>query len=480
MTWLSKLRTPGFTASISLLCVAANAHAAALPSAGQVFERYVRATGGESAWRSKRSERDEIEGRALGSNRVILRATLLHTRSGNALHQIHAPEEASEGVYNGIAWAWTKLSGPRIKHGVDRDEAIRAARMLEEADWRRLFPKSRVADVEEIEGRRCYRVSMLPSDEGRAEWFDAETGLLVKQETLDSVSTVESWLERDGLKQPASLLITRGDLTYRLTYLNVSYNDVPKPDSLRYPATVEQYLAAERAGTALPNAEEIIERHIFESGGSPAYEKLKTQKVTGTLDFISRNVAARTEAWSGGDGRYYQLLDSPGLGKEEQGSDGRVAWERSSVLGPRARPRKSGSDLGLTLDAAEVIGWRYMVGEVRTEAEETIDGHDCYRVRLTGRDAAPAAIRWYDRTSGLLYRTSLSFKTEMGPVPAVMTYEAYRLVEGIRWPVRIHMTISGQEMVFHADEVALNSPIDEAVFQLPEEIQQLADMQEDR
>jgi len=191
-------------------------------------------------------------------------------------------------------------------------------------------------------------------------------------------------------------------------------------------------------------------------------------------------VAARTEAWSGGDGRYYQLLDIPGLGKEEQGSDGRVAWERSSVLGPRARPRKSGSDLGLTLDAAEVIGWRYMVGEVRTEAEETIDGHDCYRVRLTGRDAAPAAIRWYDRTSGLLYRTSLSFKTEMGPVPAVMTYEAYRLVEGIRWPVRIHMTISGQEMVFHADEVALNSPIDEAVFQLPEEIQQLADMQEDR
>ena len=44
----------------------------------------------------------------------------------------------------------------------------------------------------------------------------------------------------------------------------------------------------------------------------------------------------------------------------------------------------------------------------------------------------------------------------------------------------IHMTMSGQEMVFHADEVALNSPIDEAVFQLPEEIQQLRDMQEDR
>jgi len=80
----------------------------------------------------------------------------------------------------------------------------------------------------------------------------------------------------------------------------------------------------------------------------------------------------------------------------------------------------------------------------------------------------------------LLYRASVSFKTDMGLVPAVMTYEAYRTVEGIQWPVQIHMTISGQEMLFHADDVALNGPIDETVFQLPDNVRQIAEGQEQR
>ena len=477
MIWLSTPRRIGFVLSSVSLCLAAPAP---LPSAAQVFDRYIRATGGEKAWHSKYSERDDIEGRSLDNNAVVLRATLTHTRAGNALHEVTAPEEAREGVYNGVAWAWTKLSGSRIKRGADRDEALRSARMLEEGDWRKVYPKSRVEGVEDIEGKRCYRVSLLPARATLTDWFDVETGLLARRSSPDTLSTVESWRERDGLKQPASFLVVRGDLTYRLAYLNVSYNGVPRPESLRYPAQVEEYLAAERAGTALPSAEEIIERHIFESGGSPAYERLKTQKVTGTLEFITRNITARTEAWSGGDGRYYQAVDIPGLGKDEQGSDGHVIWERSSVLGPRAHQRKTPGALGLTLDAAEVVGWRYLVDEVRTEARENVDGRDCYRVRVVSRAGKQESLRWYDRGTGLLYRASVSFKTDMGLVPAVMTYEAYRAVEGIQWPVQIHMTISGQEMLFHADDVALNGPIDETVFQLPDDVRQIAEGQEQR
>ena len=148
------------------------------------------------------------------------------------------------------------------------------------------------------------------------------------------------------------MLATRGDLHYRLSVLSVTYNDLQQPDYFRYPPQVADYLADERAGRALPNAEEVIERHIFESGGSLAYEKLKSQKITGTLAFLSRNIEARTEAWSAADGRYYQLVDIPGMGREEQGSDGRIAWERSPTLGPRAKPRGNLSGLGVTLDAA--------------------------------------------------------------------------------------------------------------------------------
>jgi hypothetical protein len=39
--------------------------------------------------------------------------------------------------------------------------------------------------------------------------------------------------------------------------------------------------------------------------------------------------------------------------------------------------------------------------------------------------------------------------------------------------VQIQMRVSGQEMLFTADEVSLNSSIDDSVFELPEEIRSL-------
>jgi hypothetical protein len=487
MTLSLKLRKPGSFLSL-LLCLslrAGNLSAAAralpLPAAGTVLDRYVAVTGGAAAWQSKRTERDEIEGRSLDGRRVLLRATLAFSRQGNSMNDVMIPEEAREGVYNGVAWAWTKLSGPRIKRGPDRDQAIRSSRMLEEADWHSLYPKSRVEAVEQVNGKPCYKVLLLPSAEQKTEWFEVSTGLLARRASVTLASTgeiptrytVESWSVQDGLKQPSTMLAERGDLQYRLSVLSLAYNQLREPEDMRYPAQVEGYLLADRAGKALPSAEEIIERHIFESGGSSAYARLRTQKISGTLEFLSRNMEAHTEAWAARDGRFYQSVDIPGLGKQEEGSDGHVSWERSPILGPRAKPRRALTGLGMTLDAAEVIGWRYLVGEVRTEARETIDGHDCYRVLVRGRDRSQQSLRWYDRKTGLLYRTSVSYRTDMGAVPTVLTYQAWRTVAGLKWPVQIHMEVSGQQLLFTAGEVALNSSLDDSVFEVPDEIRGL-------
>ena len=455
---------------------------AVLPRPAQVLDRYVQATGGSAAWHSKKSERVEIEGRDLESSRTILKASLTTARNGNSIHQIQNPQEASEGVFNGVAWAWTKLAGPRIKHGEERTQAIRSSRMLEEADWKSLYPKSTVDGAEHVNGKFCYRVSFLPSAERRMEWFDIETGLLVRRSYIEPTGdgeiavsqTVEAWTWNDGLMQPSSMLVERGDQLYRVVVLGTTYNENTKSDSYRLPQPVEGYLAAERAGKALPSADEIIERHIFASGGAAAFETLKSQRISGNLDYLASGMRAHTETWSTTGGRYYQSVELPGLGKQEEGSDGSIAWERSPTLGPRAKPKSTLSGLGVTIDAAEVAAWRLLVSEVRTEALEKIDGRECHRVRVVARDGKQVSTRWYQKSNGLLYRTSMPLNTAMGSIPAVLTYEAYREVAGIKWPVVIRVAASGQELLFRADEVALNDPIDKTVFELPEEIRRLA------
>jgi hypothetical protein len=490
MLWLSKVAMrsskrlrAGFAAYLILSAFIGPRLFAApkTPSAADVLDRYVQATGGAGLWRSQKWESDEIEGRALDDNRVVLKATISTSRSGNSLSEVSVPQVASEGVYRGTAWAVSRFSGVRVKAGVERDEALRESRMMEESDWRSVYPKAQVTGAEEIAGHLCFRV-LLGAD--TTEWFDESTSLLVRRESSEISSegrtsagfTVEQWtaypVPGGTLHVPSQKLAWRGDFQYRLNVLRTVFNG---PVSLRYPTEVADYLTASHAGKALPNAEAIIERHIYESGGPDAYGSLKTQQIIGSLTFLSTSAEAHVETWAADGGKYYQSIDVPGLGKQEEGSDGRVAWERSPALGPRVKTRKGPAGLSVTLDAAQVIGWRYVIDQVRTEAFERVDDHDCYRVRLVPRDGSQAIIRWYDRKSGLLYRSSAALASTMGALPVIMTFEEYRDTGGLKWPVRTRMVFSGQSLLFTTAEVKLNEPVENGVFELPEEIRQLAD-----
>jgi hypothetical protein len=470
----SKLQPNGLSLrviSLGVLCSATLL--AGSPTAAGILDRYVKVAGGSDLWHAQKSERDDIEGRSLDDNRVVLRATIVTTRDGTSFSEVRVPQEATEGVYKGVAWAESRFSGVRIKHGSEREEAIRGARILEEADWRTLYPHALFAGTEVIDGKRFYKVQLSSTN---AEWFDIDTGLLFRRVSSELSPegpvtvgyNVESWTNRGGLKQPFSMLAFRGDLKYRLNMLSITWNE---PAQVKYSQSVAEYLADPRP---LPNAEEIIERHIFESGGIDAYANLKTQKVIGALTFLSSNTEAKVETFAAGGGKYFQSIDVPGLGREEEGSDGKVAWERSPTLGPRVKVRSSRLGLGVTTDAAQVIGWRYFIDQVRTEALERIDGRDCYRVRLIPLGKSQPQIRWYDKQTGLLYRSSAWMASDMGALPAVLTFEEYRDASGLKWPTKIRMAISGQNLLFTAADVKLNEPVESAVFDLPSEIDEMA------
>jgi hypothetical protein len=65
--------------------------------------------------------------------------------------------------------------------------------------------------------------------------------------------------------------------------------------------------------------------------------------------------------------------------------------------------------------------------------------------------------------------------SDMGALPAVMTFEEYREAAGLKWPTRIRMSVSGQNLLFTAADVKLNEPVEGAIFDLPLEIRQIAD-----
>ena len=75
----------------------------------------------------------------------------------------------------------------------------------------------------------------------------------------------------------------------------------------------------------------------------------------------------------------------------------------------------------------------------------------------------------------MLYRTSIALATNMGALPTLMTFEEYRDVAGFKWPTRVRMVVSGQNLLFSVGDIRLNEPIESAVFDLPVEVKQIAE-----
>ena len=93
---------------------------------------------------------------------------------------------------------------------------------------------------------------------------------------------------------------------------------------------------------------------------------------------------------------------------------------------------------------------------------------------LTPRDGQPET-RYYDKTSGLLVRTSMIMKTEMGEIPAESSVSDYRKVDGVLMPFLVKQKVLGQEFTVTLQSVKNNVEIPKERFALPEDVKALAE-----
>jgi len=79
--------------------------------------------------------------------------------------------------------------------------------------------------------------------------------------------------------------------------------------------------------------------------------------------------------------------------------------------------------------------------------------------------SAGRAVRFFfDGSSGLLTRQ------ESGPAASVVTsqFEDYRSVDGVQIPFRTRIRVPGATIIYSAERVRQNAPIDERVFRRPD------------
>src|SRR5260370_12299833 len=89
-------------------------------------------------------------------------------------------------------------------------------------------------------------------------------------------------------------------------------------------------------GADLPSGESLLERCLVKSGGAEAYARVKSAKMTGTVELVGHNISGPVSVFQQGD-KTYTVIELAGLGKVEEGFDGTTAWETNSMQGPRIK-----------------------------------------------------------------------------------------------------------------------------------------------
>lgn len=226
--------------ALALLAIAAPAFAEDdLPTAEEVMNKFIEATGGAGAY-------EELSSRKITGTVEIVAAGV----KGDVTIYQQAPDkllstldfegigEVVQGTDGKAAWSEDPNTGARLLEGAEKADFLREATFNSELKWKELYENVEVTGKEDVDGTSCYVVVMTP-EEGQPEtsYFAVDSGLMVRTKTVQTSPlgdqavevTVSDYREVDGIKIPFTTTIQVLQQEIKMTFDNVEHGvEIPE------------------------------------------------------------------------------------------------------------------------------------------------------------------------------------------------------------------------------------------------------------
>lgn len=222
----------------------------------------------------------------------------------------------------------------------------------------------------------------------------------------------------------------------------------------------------------LPEAADILDRFVEETGGVDAYDEIQNRVANGTLTFAAAGIEGTATMYAAAPNRILMVMTMAGVGEIREGYDGTTAWDVNAMTGARIKSGAEAEQVARRSRFNPERHWRDVWKTVETVGEADVDSVACYEVRLTP-ETGPAETQFYSKETGYLVRSSTTMTTQMGDVPVEAYYEDYREVGGIVLPHKVTQKVSVQEVVITFESIEHNVDLPADRFAVPEEIEAL-------
>lgn len=224
----------------------------------------------------------------------------------------------------------------------------------------------------------------------------------------------------------------------------------------------------------LPKGEAVLDKYVETTGGKAAYAKLNNRVTKGTFEIPAMGIKAAITGYAARPNQSYVVVEGTTVGKIEEGTDGKVAWEIHPMMGSRI---KEGEERASALREAAFDGmaqWRKLYKTAECVGVENVDDQPCYRVVMTPHQGE-AEKHYYGQESGLLLRMDVSIDTPMGTLPVEIYPSDYKKISGILLAYSTRVRLMGQDRVIKTESVKYDVEMPPDRFKLPEGIQALVD-----
>jgi hypothetical protein len=225
--------------------------------------------------------------------------------------------------------------------------------------------------------------------------------------------------------------------------------------------------------TSLPSGEAVIAKYIEATGGKAAYDGVHATISVGKMSMPAQGITGKVTMYEAEPGKNYTVVDIPGIGLVEDGTDGNIAWEKSALQGARI---KSGDEKAMALRAAsshsKFINLKKFYKSIETIDIEVIDGKPCYKVVQTPFEGKPET-SYYEKESGLLVKETGIMASPMGEIPFETEIGDYRKEGKLLMPHMMVQSFVGQKMMIMMESTKVNPEIPKDRFDIPADIKAL-------
>ncbi len=222
----------------------------------------------------------------------------------------------------------------------------------------------------------------------------------------------------------------------------------------------------------LPDGELILDKYVEVTGGIEAYEKIHNRVTKVTIEIVQAGIKATITIYHAKPNKVYTQAEMDALGKMEGGTNGDVAWELSTMTGPKIKEGQERADALREAFFDKLAYWRKVYQKAECIGVEPIEGRACYKVVMTPKTGKPQTF-YFDQKTNLLVKVESIMEHQMGTIPIEVFMSDYKEIDGILFPHKAKAKVLGQERIITTESIKHNVEMPEDLFNLPEEIQAL-------